>query len=405
MRTLTMALRNIARQRARSAVTLAAIVSGVAAIILAGGWINDIFVQLAEALIHSQSGHLQISKTGYFAAGSQQPEKFLMPHANEIADKLRQQAGVQSTTTRLNFSALLNNGRSDLAVIGQGVEPDKEAKLGSYIRISAGHRMTGAEPFGMMIGNGVAQALNLVPGARVTLLANTVDGGLNTLDFEIVGIFDSFSKDYDARAVQIAIGAAQELLGTHSANTIVVTLQRTDDTQAIAQAFRNTLASEGLELVTWLEMNDFYTKTVALYQSQFAFLQIIILMMILLSVANSTNMSIYERVGEFGTMRALGNRGAKVFRLIIVEAFVLGLIGAGLGCALGVLLAWAISAVGITMPPPPNADLGYIAYVRIVPSIVAAAFLLGLCATVLASILPARRVARMAVVEALRQNV
>jgi putative ABC transport system permease protein len=116
-------------------------------------------------------------------------------------------------------------------------------------------------------------------------------------------------------------------------------------------------------------------------------------------------MTIFERIGEFGTMRALGNRGASVFALVIAENVVLGAAGAVLGTALGVVLALAISAIGIPMPPPPNADLAYVGRIRVVPSTVASAFAIGLTATVLAAILPARRVARTEIVEALRQNV
>jgi putative ABC transport system permease protein len=134
-------------------------------------------------------------------------------------------------------------------------------------------------------------------------------------------------------------------------------------------------------------------------------LQAIILAMVLLSVANSVNMSLFERVGEFGTMRSLGNRSGEIFRLVLTESAMLGLIGATIGVAVGVTLALAISAIGIPMPPPPNANLGYTAYIRVVPEVVGMAFLVGFFATTLAAVLPAVRVSRMPVVEALRANV
>jgi putative ABC transport system permease protein len=127
--------------------------------------------------------------------------------------------------------------------------------------------------------------------------------------------------------------------------------------------------------------------------------------MVLLSVTNTVNMTIFERVGEFGTMRALGNRGVDVFGLVLAESAVLGLAGAALGTVLGVVLALLISAIGIPMPPPPNADIGYTAQIQLVPSVIASAFGIGVIATVLAALLPALRVARTDVVEALRQNV
>jgi putative ABC transport system permease protein len=69
------------------------------------------------------------------------------------------------------------------------------------------------------------------------------------------------------------------------------------------------------------------------------------------------------------------------------------------------MLAWVISAVGIPMPPPPNANRGYTAHILVLPLTVLIAFGVGFFATVLAAPLPARRVSRTPVVDALRQNV
>jgi putative ABC transport system permease protein len=134
-------------------------------------------------------------------------------------------------------------------------------------------------------------------------------------------------------------------------------------------------------------------------------LQFIILVMVLLSVANNINMSVFERLGEFGTMMALGNRRAYVFRLILLESSLLGLVSALLGVILGVALAWAISAIGIPMPPPPNANLGYTGHITIIPSVLVMAYFVGLAATVMGALLPAARVSRTPVIDALRASV
>jgi putative ABC transport system permease protein len=399
-----LALRNIFRQKTHTLMTLAAIIAGVTGIILAGGWVQDIYLQLGEALIHSQSGHLQVYRQGYYEAGSRSPERYLIETPDLIKQRITEEEEVEQVMARLNFSGLLNNGRSDLPIIGEGVEPDLEAKLGTSVLLTAGHQLADADTFGILLGKGVAQALQLKPGDPVTLLVNTLDGALNSLDFEVSGIFQSFSNDFDARAIRIPLAAAQELVGTTGVNALVISLHRTEDTDHIATRLWQWLDSNNLEVKTWVTLNDFYEKTVELYKGQFGVLQWIILIMVLLSVANSVNMSIFERVGEFGTMMALGNRSSHVFRLIICENFFLGLIGSSLGVGLGILLAVVISAIGIPMPPPPNADLGYIAQIQLVPSVLLLAFAIGLIATVLAAILPARHVAHVPVVEALRQN-
>ena len=142
---------------------------------------------------------------------------------------------------------------------------------------------------------------------------------------------------------------------------------------------REQLDSKQFEVKTWSELNDFYENTVALYQRQFGVLQLIILMMVLLSVANSVNMSVFERVGEFGTMMALGNRSGEVFRLIVTENILLGVCAAQRSVSSsGMLLAWVISAIGIPMPPPPASDLGYTAHIRVLPSTLVTSFQRGL---------------------------
>ncbi len=401
---LKLALRNTLRQKVRSGMTLAAIIFGVTGLILAGGFVQDIFIQLGEAIIHSQTGHLQVFKKDFLEKGTRSPERFLIDQPEKLAASIAKHPEVDAVMSRLYFSGLLNNGKRDLAIIGEGVEPDKEAKLGSFITIAAGRQLAKADRDGILLGQGVAKTLGLVPGDRVTLVLNAAEGAMNTMDFEVVGVFQSFSKDFDARAVRIPLDAAQELLQTKGANLLVVALHKTEDTDAVHSKLVAELGNQ-LDVRTWNSLSDFYDKAVQLYDRQFGVLQFIILLMVLLSVANSVNLSVFERQGEFGTMQALGNQSRDIVKMVILESAFLGLTGAVLGVLLGITAALTISAIGIPMPPPPNANLGYTAYIRIVPLTLVTSALVGFVATVLASIVPAYKVTRMQVVDALRQNI
>lgn len=400
-----LAFRNVLRHKARTGMTLLAIVTGVAGLILSGGFVQDIFTQLGEALIHSQSGHLQVTRPGYFERGARSPEKFLIDDAEAARKGILDVGGVQDVMGRLYFSGLINNGRTDLPIVGEGIEPEREARLGSSLAITAGRKLEATDANGMLLGQDLANALRLKPGDWSNLVVNTPEGAVNSLEFQVIGTFQTFSKDYDARAVRIPLAAAQELLATPGINTLVVALHQTEQTQETAEAVTRLFPDNALETKTWLELNDFYAKTVEMYEAQFGVLRLIILLMVLLSVANSVNMSVFERVGEFGTMMALGNRSRRVMQLILMENTLLGLTGATLGVALGATLAVAISAVGIPMPPPPNADLSYTAHIRLVPSVMAEAFVVGVVATFLAALLPAQRVKSIPVVDALRQSI
>jgi len=402
---LAFALRNVFRQRVRSAGTLAAISLGVAGLILAGGFVQDIFIQLGEAVIHSQSGHIQVARKGYREGRIRSPESFLIERPDELKQNISEEPGVQLTLARLGFSGVINNGKRDLGIIGEGVEPSAEEKLGTYLQYIEGRPLKDEDKDGIVMGQGVAKSLGLKPGDRVNLVISLAQGAVNTLDFEVIGIFQSFSKDFDARAIRIPLSAARDLMDNRSAHLMVVLLDRTEDTDKVYASLKSRLESRGYELADWRELSDFYDKTLKLYDRQFGVLRLIILLMVLLSVTNSVNMTLFERTREFGTLLALGDKPSTVFQLIMTESALLGVFGAGVGIVVGCLAAMLISAVGIPMPPPPNANVGYTAFIRLVPAEILLAALIGFVATCLAAVLPARRASRLNVVDALRQGV
>lgn len=402
---LKLALRNIFRHRGRTMMTMASILFGVVALILAGGFIEDTIVETGESMIRSSTGHIQVARKGYWEFGSRNPEKYLIDAPDQLRKKMTAASGVQDVMFRLGFSGLLGNGRTDWSIVGEGVEPDREARLASYITVVAGRQLADKDQFGMIIGAGVAKALKLKPGDSVSLMVSTTGGATNLLEFQVVGVFQTFSKDYDARAVRITLGAAQELLATAGAHAGVMLLNETRDTQSVADFLARTLGAKEFEIKTWVDLNEFYNQTVTLYEQQFGFLVVIILVMLLLSVSNTVNIGIFERVSEFGTMMAIGNRSSRVFSLIVAESVCLGIIGSLAGVVIGIVLANAISQVGIPMPPPPNADQGYISKILVVPSVVLMSFGIGIVAAFLASLLPAFKVSRMLIADALRQGV
>lgn len=402
---LKLALRNVFRQRTRTALTLAVIALGVAGLILTGGFIDDALVKLREATIHSQLGHIQIQQANYRTLGRRDPYRYMIDDARELAERVQVQPNVNGAMVRVEFSGLLSNGRRDQPVLVEGIEPDKESHLGTLLSTVAGRGLTDQDRFSAVLGQGVAAGLGLKPGDYVSLLANMPEGGLNSLDLQVAGTFRSFSKEYDDRAVRIPLAAGQTLLATDRAHTVVVVLGDTARTDNLLAELRTLLRNEDLNVAPWYELADFYQKTVDLYRRQFGVLQLTVLVMVLLGVANTVNSTVYERTGEFGTMLALGNRGSSLFRLVVTENLILGLVGSITGGALGTLLALFASIVGIPMPALPNSELGYTAEIHVTPTLVLAAMAIGTAATVAAAILPARRAARLQIAAALRENV
>jgi putative ABC transport system permease protein len=399
-----LAARNLLRHKTRTALTLGAIALGSIGLILSGGFVEDIFVQLREATIHSQLGHLQLFKTGYYTLGRKAPYQYMIQKHQKTIAELRDLPHVVDVMARVNFSGLLSNGKTSYPIIGEGVDPEKEAKLSKYFIIKEGRQLDPKEAYGILLGEGVATALKLRLGDNATLLLNTPDGALNTLDFKVIGVFRTFSKDFDDRAARIPLVTASELLATKDVHSLIVALDSSDATDDVAKLLRQRIHADDFEIKTWYQLSDFYQKTVDLYKRHFGVLRLIILSMVLLSVANSVNMNVYDRTGEFGTLMALGNKKVNIFHIILAENVILGLSGAAIGTLVGIIAALAISAIGIPMPPMPNTKVPYTAYIKLVPVEVAFAFFVGFLASVLAATWPAQKVSRLPIVEALAKN-
>ena len=402
---IKLAFRNLFRQKVRNLITMASIVFGVGALIIVGGFVEDVFTQLRDATIKSRLGYLQVFKAGYFEFGRRDPYAYLIADPQRLYKQFMEIPSVVDVLQRINIMGIVNNSKTDRAVMIEGVEADKEIALSSFITVIDGRALTGKDEMAVMLGEGVAIVLNLKPGDFVSVVGSTTGGAMNSLELEVVGVFRSFSKEFDARTVRIPLATAQSLIDSAAVHTFVFSLKNVAAVEDVARNLKRSLSSKSFDFKTWLELDDFYPKTVELYKSQFGVLQLIILIIVLLSVANSVAMTANERVGEFGTMRAMGNTSRQVYTQLLVENGLLGLIGASLGVLIGIVVALSISKFGIPMPPPPNANAGYTAYIRVVPLVCVQAFLIGVAAAVVSALLSGIGPTRKPITDALRQNI
>src|SRR5688572_28687131 len=108
---------------------------------------------------------------------------------------------------RVAFSGLASNGRLSYPVVGEGIEPEPESKLSTSLNLLEGRLLTSQDRLGVLLGAGVARALNVRSGDSISVVSPTVDGAMNTVDLQVAGVFQSFSKEYDDRAIKISLNA------------------------------------------------------------------------------------------------------------------------------------------------------------------------------------------------------
>ena len=401
LRQSAFALRNLTRQRRRSLLGLAIIVGGVVAFLLAGGFINWIFQDLRESTIHSQLGHLQITRPGYFREGIGNPYEYLLPGLGEAHTKGI--SNLKTLTPRLAFSGLVSLGDETISFVGEGINPEQEAPIARSISIVSGRDLAGSDASEALLGEGLASNLGAKAGDTIVLLATTAAGGVNAVELLVAGTFATITKAYDDSVLRAPINIARELMQVEGATSWVALLDETDMTEAAVSQFRSSLDESDYEITPWSALADFYNKTVELFSRQVGVVRLLIALIVILSISNTLSMSVIERTSEIGTMMALGVKRGGILQLFVLEGALLGIIGAIVGTALGWLLASIISSIGIPMPPPPGMARGYIGQIAISPTLVIDGVTLAIGTTLLASIAPAWKASRMTIVDALRQ--
>lgn len=399
-----LALRNLFRHRVRSIVTLAAIAFSTVVLVIAAGFVEWIFSDLRTSTIETGLGHLQVMRKGYLERGVADPYAYLLPeNAPELA-ALEQAPHVVAVGQRLNFSGLLSFRDSNLSFVGIGVEPDKEAVVSRNLSFVSGSNLVEGGADEVVIGEGLAANLGVKVGDRVVLLVNSARGSVSALEAKVRGVFSTQVRAFDEVALRLSLASAQRLLRVKGSHVWVASLDDIDAVDATADRVRSAVDSSRFDVVRWIDLSDFYSKTVTFLSGQLGVMRVLIATIIVLGVSNMLIMNVLERTGEIGTLMALGNRRRDVVLLFLTESLYLGLLGGFLGIAFALLAAKVISAIGVPMPPPPGRTAGYVGAILVTGPILASAFLVTLGTTLLAALYPARKASRLIVVDALRYN-
>lgn len=408
MKTLSLAFRNVFRNKRRTAITFLAIISGMVGIIVFGGFVEFSYWGLRETVIKTQLGHIQLYKKGYIEKGVADPAKYLIddPEAVERAiSVLPYVKYMKMVSNRITFSGLVSTGDRTLACKGIGVDPEREEEMSYYDSIVDGTRLTSDMEDGGIIGIELMKALGAEVGDYVTILTNTIDGVINAADIKIVGVAQTGTKDYDSVFVKLPIKFARTILNTESAEKILIILENTEDVGTVVSLLEDLIEEENLDLEirTWEDLATFYYKVVNLYDSIFSVVKVIIGLIVFFSIANTMTMTVFERVKEIGTLRAVGITRASITKLFLAEGVFVGIIGGIMGIIAGCGAAKIINlSGGIETAPPPGMTVGFQTEILIVPEVLLYSFSLTVIVAVLSSVYPAFKASRLKIVDALQ---
>lgn len=415
----SIAARNVTRNWRRSAITLAAILLGVTAVIVLGG-ISDGFVRLMEGdLVNGRTGALQIHRKGYVDNLEALPLELNMPYDDTLRGLIRGTPGVTGVTGRIQFSGLVSNGAAQTMFIGRGLDmaTEREAvpKAGNDV-LEGGEPLADGDFDRAVLGAELAKSFGVVPVAtrqkargadaeamleRVTLSSSSPQGRANSYDVLVKGLSDSSLPYESKRVATVPLALAQSLVGLEGRVTeYAVSVDDMRNLERIAADLRARLGPE-YEVHTWQELQPLVRDGIMRLKFVLGFVSFILGIIIITSIVNVMLMSVFERVREIGTMLAVGVRRFQVLSLFLLEAGLLGLLGSIGGVALGGALVSMLAAKGI-----PLQSVGSSAQTILRPELHAPFILVtvvfAIAGAIAAAAYPAWRASRLNPVDALR---
>ncbi|MDM8529377.1 ABC transporter permease [Anaerolineales bacterium HSG24] len=400
----TIAYRDLLRNQRRSIFTLLAVALGLALLIVINGLVAGMMADALQNNIRLKTGHVQLRAPSYEEKKLSLQWQDLLDNPDELAQGINRMSEVNAAAPVLWVGGSLSTGDEAAGVQIFGI--DSTSQLYNPIRESlvGGEFLTPDDRGGIMIGQRLANSLEVGVGHKINVALVNADGNVDEANFTIRGLFATGIASYDESAVFMPLDKTQAFARTgQRASAIVVLLNQQDNTDKVATAIQNS----GTTTLTWRDSNQLFLQMVEMAFSFYVMLDGIVMLIVAVIIANTLLMAVFERIREIGILTALGMKSQHIMIMFLFQAFILGLAGVIVGFALGSIGVAYLANVGIPLGASASAAgntfaLGSTLYAHFVPSTFLWLSFWTLVFVVLASLYPAQFAARQEPVEALR---
>lgn len=414
MNIIKIAFRNLLRYKRRTALTSLLIIIGVTMVIVFGGIGNSFKNEVIETLTNANLGDFQIHKTGYVGSIDTLPLTLNIPDKaiKTIETTLKNNPEVTAFSERVRFGAMISNYEETTNVRLTAVNPLQEAATcpGIIERIQEGNKDPSSfvSPGSVLIPQSLAAGMKLKVGSEVVLIATNKDGSINGLTMTVSGISENVMGP-QGKDAYINIEDAKTILRmeTIEISEIAVKIKDFEKVNSIMAGVKADLAKLGtgqngkqiLEFHTWADLSSF-SNIANMISLLLLMTRFILLFIVLVSVMNVMTMSVYERIGEIGTISAIGTIPSRIGALFLTEGLAMGLISSIVGALLGII---TLLIIGFFKMPIKFGNGGaYLITPQIPYGEVVLSIAVVLVISLLATVHPAIRAAKMEPVDALR---
>lgn len=402
---LQIAIRNVLRNKRRTAITLAALLIGVSVMVSIRGTLNGLQRSLVQNVVNGQTGALQVHRTGFLKNVLSSPLSLDMPQDAAFEKKLLSVPHVTAVAPRILFAGMVNVGEQTIFLGVQGVDPKAEFKvvpLRANTLVDKGQFAGGKVADAMVVTEQLEKALkggNVPKDAPAAILAPDKDGALSGENVTITGAM-KLNMPGEKKIGMLRLDVAQRLLKMEGrATEYVVAVDDIDNIPAVAAGLKKVLGAD-YEVSTWEEIATFIKQAMQRQNFILSLVATVFMILMLLGVANTMLMSVLDRTREIGTMMAVGVRRAKILGLFLMEAATIGALGGFIGGGLGALIVFALNRRGIEVTFP-GSNVPFTIQPYVTPGYMG--FVIGLASlgALIFAVYPAWRASRLRPVEAL----
>jgi ABC-type lipoprotein release transport system permease subunit len=307
---------------------------------------------------------------------------------------------VQAVAQRINTAGIIINRGNSVPVAITAIQPDIEAPISMQAEsVSQGRFLLPDDGDAIYIGKALADRLGVGVGDSVTLLGRSKNETMRQHNFTVVGIYDVHTPEAEKGTVFIPLVDAQTLYNLRDQVTEVpIFLKQIGGEAAVMTALQAQLPN--YEIDSWQTLRGDLTDAIKTKMAFTSFIGIVVIIIASIGILNLMLMAVFERTREMGVLAALGMKGRQVMGLFLLEGSLIGVVGAVIGCGLGLLFIALLGNAGIDLSKM-TAGMGEVAVLmsgKLYPVITAADLIsraiLVVVITAIASLYPAWQASR-----------
>jgi len=403
-----LAWRNIWRNKRRTAVILTAVVIGIWSMLLLGSLMRGMAVGMIQNGIATLTGHVQIHHKGY------RNDPAIENSITEPApvEAVLQQKLPRGTlwSPRVRVNAVASNARHSSGVTLVGIDPAAEAGI-SFIgsAIAQGEYLDPAKKNGILIGEALIDKFETKLGRKLVIMSQDANREIASRAFRIVGTFRAEMESTEKQYVFVHRKESQKMLKLDDGiSEISILFPDKPDNPAAYQALKDALPAADFEIHNWRELLPFQMAYLKILDGFMWIWYLVIFVAMGFGIVNTTLMAVFERMREFGLLKALGMKPWWILREVLTESLLLLITGLTIGNVLGFICIYALMGSGIDLSAL-AAGAEYAGMTRVIfPAIeikdVAMSNFIVLFLGILVSAYPAAKAARFTPIEALART-